>query len=119
MLKSTVASKTDVSSPSKPNMNRPNTEHEQAEHHDPVRMHFLHQILEVLRPIDVLVHAFERLSRDRLETDAQHRAAALGGEFEHAVVLRELGGDAGLPMEATPLQRAHHFLGTLRRAKKV
>src|SRR5271163_2511073 len=82
-------------------------------------MHLLHQRREGFRPVDVLVHALERRARDRLETDAQHRATAFGGEFEHAVVLRELGGDAGLPLDAAALQRAHDLLATLWRAEKV
>jgi len=57
----------------------------------------------------MLVHAFERRERDRLKADAQHGAAAFGRELEHAVVLRKFRGNAGLPLDAASLQRAHHL----------
>src|SRR4030088_1946236 len=36
---------------------------------------------EIFRSIDVLVHAFQRLARNRFESDAEHGAATFGCEF--------------------------------------
>src|ERR1700730_12735145 len=74
---------------------------------------------KIFRPINMLVHALQRLTRDRLETDAPHRTAALGGEFEHAVVLREFGGNTSLPLDAASPQGTHDLFRTLRRTKKI
>src|SRR5260370_19637566 len=67
----------------------------------------------------MFVRAFRRLSRNRLDPDAEHRAAALGWEFEHAVILRELGSNAGLPLKAAAPQGAHDLFGTLRRTEEI
>src|SRR3979409_1452970 len=82
-------------------------------------MNLLDQRREIFRSIDMFVHAFQRLPRNRLESDAQPRAAALGCEFEHAVILRELGGNAGLPLNAASLQGTHDLLRTLGGAEKI
>src|SRR6267142_3633813 len=82
-------------------------------------MNLLHKGLEIFRSIDMFVHAFKRLTRNRLESDAQHRAAALGCEFKHAVILREFGGNASLPLNTAPPQGTHNLFWTLRRTEKV
>src|SRR5262249_53614483 len=93
--------------------------HEQPEHHDAEGVHLLDEGREGLGPIDVLVHAGERRARYRFKANAQQRAAALGGEFEHAVVLCKLGGDPSLPMNMASVSRAHNFFWPLRRTKKI
>src|ERR1700756_4624500 len=82
-------------------------------------MNLLHQGLEILGAIDMLVHALQRVARYRFESDAQHRAAALGGKLEHAVIIRKLGGNAGLPSNAAPLQGSHNLFWTFGGTKEV
>src|SRR5260370_30821435 len=82
-------------------------------------MNLLHKGLEIFRSIDMFVHAFQRLTRNRLESDAQHRAAALGCEFEHAIILRKFGGNASLPLKAAPSQSTHDLFWPFRRAEKI
>src|SRR5258708_14480057 len=82
-------------------------------------MNLLHKRHEIFGSIDMLVHAFQRFTRDRLEPDAEHRAAAFGREFEHAVILRKLGGNAGLPLDATSSQGTHDLLWALRRSEEI
>src|SRR3982074_160340 len=82
-------------------------------------MNLLHQRREIFRSIDMLVPPLQRPPRNRLESDAQHRAAALGCEFEHAIILRELGGNASLPLDAAAPQGPHELLRTLGGAEKI
>src|SRR5258706_5531470 len=84
-----------------------------------MRMNLLHKGHEIFGSIYMFVHAFQRLTRNRLESDAQHRAAALGREFEHAVILRKLGGNAGLPLDAAAPQGTHDLFRTLRRTETI
>jgi hypothetical protein len=82
-------------------------------------VNLFHQSHEIFGSVDMLVHTFQRLARNRFESDAQHRASAFGREFKHAVVLRKFGGNAGLPLNAAAPQGAHYLLGTFRRAEKI
>src|SRR5260370_35038911 len=82
-------------------------------------MNLLHKRHEIFGSIDMLVHAFQLCTGDRLEPDAEHRAAAFGREFEHAVILRKLGGNAGLPLAATSSQGTHDLLWALRRSEEI
>src|SRR5258708_13313479 len=82
-------------------------------------MNLLHKRHEIFGSIDMLVHAFQRFTRDRLEPDAEHRAAAFGREFEHAGILRKLGGNAGLPLDATSSQATHDLLWPPRRSEET
>src|SRR5258708_19628080 len=82
-------------------------------------MNVIHKGHEILGSIDMLVHAFQRCTRDGLEPDAEHRAAAFGREFEHAVILRKLGGNTGLPLDATSSQGTHDLLWALRRSEEI
>src|SRR5258708_33049663 len=111
MLNLTVSSNTEVLSPSKPNMNSPNTM-------IPYEWTFSTRAMKFSGRLTCLC-TFQRLARNRFEPDAEHGAATFGCEFEHAVILRKLGGNTRLPSNAASLRRTHQLLRTLGGAEEV